>query len=155
MALETMFRWILYGTARERRSREHTCTHIVIHHAMTSTDDLLRKFWEIEQAKHRPSDLAMTQEEQEVVTHLKKNNIIIPEGRFVVPLPKKKDAKPLGESRMQPVRRFSYLERSLQKTDKFQKVDEVIKEYVMLGHAELVPRINTLKLYLICNTCCL
>ena len=61
------------------------------------------------------------------------------EGRFIVQLPRKPDAKALGESRARAVRRFLSLERSLRFKGKFKAVDEVIQEYFELGHAELVP----------------
>ena len=54
-------------------------------------------------------------------------------------MPRKPDAKALGESRTQAVRRFHYLERSLRSKGKFKTVDEVIQEYFELGHAEIVP----------------
>ena len=60
-------------------------------------------------------------------------------GRFVVPLSRKPNAKPIGESRSQAVRRFLALERSLHHKDKFREVDSVIQEYFTLGHAEAVP----------------
>ena len=59
-------------------------------------------------------------------------------GRFIVPLPRKPDAKPIGESRSRAVRRFLALERSLHHKDRFQEDDSVM-EYLDLGHAEIVP----------------
>ena len=61
------------------------------------------------------------------------------DGRFIVQLPWKPDAKPLGESRAQAVRCFLTLEQSLRSKGRFKVVDEVIQEYFELGHAELVP----------------
>ncbi len=60
-------------------------------------------------------------------------------GRFIVPLPKKPDAKPLGESRMQAVRRYTQFERSLHYKGLFPEVKAVIDEYFDMGHAEPVP----------------
>ena len=62
--------------------------------------------------------------------------------RFIVPLPRKTDAKTLGESRSQAVRRFVGLERSLRAKSQFDDVDAVIQEYIELGHAELVPELD-------------
>ena len=61
------------------------------------------------------------------------------EGRFVVPLPKDPNAKPIGESRSQAVRRFLSLERSLNQKDHFQEFDAVMQEYLDFGHAQAVP----------------
>ena len=62
-----------------------------------------------------------------------------PNGKFVVPLHKKEDVKPLGESRYQVLKQFLSLERSLHTKHHFDKFSEVIQEYIVLGHAELVP----------------
>ena len=60
-----------------------------------------------------------------------------PDGRYVVPLPKKLDAKPLGESRSTAVRRFLSLERSLRAREQFDQFNECIQEYLTMGHAEV------------------
>jgi hypothetical protein len=60
-------------------------------------------------------------------------------GRFVVPLPKKQNVKPIGESRSQAVRRFLSLEHTLRAKNQFDQFGEVMKEYFDVGHAELVP----------------
>ena len=56
----------------------------------------------------------------------------------MVPLPRKENAVPLGESRSLPVRRFLRLERSLQVGGKFDEFSGVIEEYFQEGHAEPV-----------------
>ena len=61
---------------------------------------------------------------------------IIDEGRFVVPLPRKPQAKVLGVSQSQAVRWFLALEWSLHAKGNF---DTIIQEYFHLGHAEKVP----------------
>ena len=53
-----------------------------------------------------------------------------------MPLPRKPDVKPIGETRSQAIRRFLALERSLRLKEKFQEVDVVMQEY---RHAEPVP----------------
>ena len=60
-----------------------------------------------------------------------------------MPLPRKPNAEPLGESRSQAVRRILALERSLHHKDKFCEVDSVIQEYFTLGHAEAVSTEDT------------
>ena len=72
---------------------------------------------------------------QFLTTHKRSDN-----GCFVVQLPQKPDAKTLGESRAQAVRRFLSLKRSLRSKGKFKIVDVVMQEYFELGgRAELVP----------------
>ena len=62
-------------------------------------DDILRRFWEIEEPLVGPPTLSM--EELTVVRHFETNHHRTAEGRFVVPLPRRPDAKPIGESRSQ------------------------------------------------------
>ena len=62
-----------------------------------------------------------------------------PNGRFVVTLLRRDQYNPLGESRSQVVQQFQMLERSLHQKQRFCEVDQVIEEYMDLGHAEPVP----------------
>lgn len=78
---------------------------------MSSGNDILRKFCEIEESPKDNSNLSP--EELSVVSYFTSSHTRTKEGRFVVPLPKSPRVKPLGESRQQAVRRFLYLERSL------------------------------------------
>lgn len=55
-----------------------------------------------------------------------------------MPLPKKPDARPLGESRSQAVRRILSLERSLHSKGEFHEFQVVIHEYFDMEHAEPV-----------------
>ena len=71
--------------------------------------------------------------------HFQANHRRSPDGRFVVPLPKKPGAGVIGESRSQAVRHFHALERSLIYKGRFQEFNAVMQEYLTLGHAEKVP----------------
>ena len=100
-------------------------------------NDNIRKFWEIEEP---PSDsLALTLEENAVVQHFHDRHYRTPESMFVVPLPRRLNVDPIGESRSQAVRRFLSLERRLSAKGQFNEVDDVMCEYLELGHAEEVP----------------
>ena len=107
------------------------------HTSVLSGDDLLRKFWEIEELS--TGSPVLSPEEQSVLTHFQGSHRRDKDGRFTVPLPRRPDAKPLGESRSLTVRRFLSLERSLRAKDQFQEFSNVIKEYFEMDHAELVP----------------
>ena len=78
-------------------------------------------------------------EEQIVVCHFEANHSRSPEGRFVVPLPRDPCAKSIGESRSQAVRRFLSLECSHTAKGRFEELDDVMQEYLHLGHAEPIP----------------
>lgn len=56
-----------------------------------------------------------------------------------MPLPQKPDAKTLGESHSQAVRRFLTLEHPLRYKGQFEEVDTIIQEYFENGHAKVVP----------------
>ena len=60
-------------------------------------------------------------------------------GRFIVPLPTKADAPPLGDSRSHAVRRFKSLECLLRAKSHFGQFTVVLKECLEMGHAEAVP----------------
>ena len=135
-ALQTEFGWVLGG----KSSIPAASHHLVAHTMSQSTvhgDEILKKFWEIEEAP--TNTLSMTPQEQYVVKHFHDNHSRTEEGRYVVPLPKKETTDQIGESRSQAVRRFLSMERTLRYKGRFHTVDHVIKEYMELGHAEVVP----------------
>ena len=109
-ALETEFGWVLAGGIGVGCSTADCMISNDV--SFLTRDELLRKFWEIEDGpRHDP--MMFTPEEKMVqrqflVTHKRSED-----GRFIVQLPRKPDAKALGESRAQAVRRFLSLERSL------------------------------------------
>ena len=136
-ALETEFGWVLCGdSGMSSDSTTHACV-TSMHSFVTSGDDILRRFWEIEEAP--PNESTLSVEERTVVRHFKTNYSRSPEERFVVPLPRNPSAKSIGESRSQAVKRFLSLERSLTAKDRFKEFDDVIQEYFDLGHAESIP----------------
>ena len=80
----------------------------------------------------------LTVEERSVVEQFHANHSCLPDGRFIVSLPRKTNSPALGESRLQAVRRFYSFKRSLRAKNQFHKVKEVIDEYFQSGHAEAV-----------------
>lgn len=135
-ALETEFGWVLVGGVGTGRSM--TNRMISNHVSVLTGDDLLRKFWEMEDGP-RQDPMMFTPQEKLVLEQFLSTHKRSEDGRFIVQLPRKPDAKALGESRAQAVRHFLSLERSLRSKGRFKIVDEVIQEYFELGHAELVP----------------
>ena len=133
VAVETSFGWVLAGSVHCSNPQ----THVVSHMSILTGDDLLRKFWEVEESFTPGSTL--TPEERMVVSHFHNTHRRDEEGRFIVPLPRKPNAKPLGESRTQAVRRFMSLEHSLRSKNQFQEFSDVIQEYLDMSHAEVVP----------------
>ena len=134
VALETKFGWVLAGRTKIPTTSHHVTSH---HVSVTSGDDLLNKFWEIEESPKNST--SFSPEERLVMQHFAENHRRSSTGRFVVPLPRKPQAKTIGESRTQAVRRFLALERSLLSKNQFTEFSDVIEEYFKMGHAELVP----------------
>ena len=139
-AIETSFGWVLAGTV----GRGLQPTQLVSHHtSVVSGDDLLHEFWEVEELNAKRS--VLTAEEQFVVNHFNRHHCRDSIGRFIVPLPRKPNAKPLGESRSSAVYRFSCLERSLRRKKQFDAFKDVIEEYFDMSHAEPVPTVDLSK----------
>ena len=105
IAFKTKFGWVLAGETNACTPAAHITTY---HTSLLSGDDVLRKLWEIEEKPM--SDSALSLQERTVMHHFRDHHSRTDGGRFVVPLPKKCDAKPIGESRSQAVRRFLSLE---------------------------------------------
>ena len=139
VALETVFGWVLAGTAEPCPSSQFVSLHV----SMVSGDDLLRKFWETEEPP--PEPLFLTADEKAVIQHFVSTHSRTPEGRFVVSLPRKPHAESLGESRSQAVRRFLTMEQTLYSKKQFAEFAAVVEEYFSLGHAEEVPLVDLQK----------
>ena len=118
----SLLRWNLVGYSVSKYfGNQINFQATTFHASVESSDDLLRKFWEVEESPGSP--LALSQEERIVVQHFETNNSLTKEGRFVAPLPRKSEAKPIGESTSQAMPRFLYLEHSLTQNGRFQQCD--------------------------------
>lgn len=135
LAFQTELGWVLAGNVFNNNDSH---ARVVTHHAsVQSGDDLLRKFWEIEES---PATMTpMSTDEHLSVHYFDTQHYFSEDGRFVVPLPIKKEIEPIGESRSTAVRRFLSMERSLNTKGQFQELAEVMSEYFESDHAELVP----------------
>ena len=134
VAFETHFGWVLAGNAGPRSTPKHVAAH---HASILTGDQLIQRFWETEEAPS--SEPMLTVEDKMVIKHFQTQHSHLPDGRFVVPLPRKRNGPPLGESRTQAVRRFHSFEHSLHAKNQFHEVKEVMDEYFESGHAEEVP----------------
>ena len=136
-AFEADFGWVLAGETSNCVSYNTITSH---HTSVVTGDEILQCFWVIEE---RPSDVSsLSAEERMVVRHFEKTHSRTKSGHFLVPLPKKPHAKPLGESRSQAVRRFLSVEQSLQSKGQFDEFSAVMEEYFEMNHAELVPSVD-------------
>ena len=127
VAIETEFGWVLSGNTELITEAEQVNLYVTSFHSFTpSGDDILRKFWEIEEPPS--STPAVTLEEHTVMKHFDAHQHRSKDGTFVVPLPKTSHPLILGESRSQAVRRFLSLERSLNQKNRFQEFQNVMQE---------------------------
>ena len=132
VTFEMHFGWILAGGTDACAPTTQVATY---HASCVTGDDILRQFWEVED---KPlSGISLTPEERCAVQHFKSNRRCM---GFVVPLPKRDSAKPIGESRSLVVWRFLLLKRNLHLKDQFGEFNNVIKEYFDIGHAEILPQ---------------
>lgn len=134
IAFETCFGWILAGSIESCSLLPQVTT---CHVSCATGDEVLRKVWEIDEGLL--SETTLSPEERSAVQHFKVNQTHNNDSRFIVPIPKRENARPLGESRSRDVHRFLSLERNLQSKNQFQEFGAVMKEYFELGHAEAVP----------------
>ena len=90
-----LLHWKPYGNTEQ--DTLHPSSVTTYHTLVEAGDDILRKFWEIEEPPTKNVDISM--EEQTVLRHFEQNHSRKEDGRFVVPLPKNNDVDPFGESR--------------------------------------------------------
>ena len=134
VAFETCLGWVLAGSTELSSCTKQIAT---CHASCLTGDDILRRFWEIEDSPL--SETNLSPEERCAIQHFKTSHRSDENRRFVLPLPRRENAKPLGESRSQAVQRFLSLERALHARNRFVEFENVVQEYFDLKHAELVP----------------
>ena len=124
---ETHFGWVLAGSVEGNTTMDHLVSY---HLSLSTSDDVFCRFWEI---KDSPlSDVRLSPDERSVVQHFGDSHSRASTGRFIIPLLKKKNVQPLGESRSQAVRRFLLLERTLLARRQFDRFDEVMSISILV-----------------------
>ena len=101
------------------------------------TDDLLQRFWLVEEVPGDAQDLET--EERQAVEHFLDTTYRGEDGRYVVQLPRKKSPPVLGESRSLALKRYTQNEKSLRAKNRWEEFSQAVREYGQLHHAELVP----------------
>ena len=139
-ALSTKFGWVITGSVRTKCLSSKVSTYCA---SALSRDDLLKRFWEVEGCNF-PNPTYST-EERNVLEHFKKNHSRDETGRFVVPLPRRPNVTPLGESRSIAFKRFRAVERSLESSGRSRDFASAVWEYFDLDHAEPVPALDMAK----------
>ena len=100
--------------------------------ATQSTDELLTKFWELEEEPR--SAAALTPEEEKVQEHYQSTHSYDSQAeRYMISLPRKE-----GNFRNQALNRARANKKSLLRKGTWDKFQDVIKEYISLQHAQPV-----------------
>ena len=140
----TVFGWTILGAYNSCAEKPSTSaiTHVVasVEEGKT-TDQLLARFFEVEEPPVYKTEFSP--EEIQVEAHFQETHSYDPKlQRYEVKLPKIQDPPALGESRTQAVNRAKANERSLIKKDKLESFQQVMNEYINLGHAQQVNSPN-------------
>ncbi|ODM87182.1 hypothetical protein Ocin01_19500 [Orchesella cincta] len=99
----------------------------------------LRNFSEILGNGGATSSATLTPEEAQCEAHFVSTHSRLPDGRYMVRLPFKKDMKQIGDTRQQAVQRLFHLERRFKTyPHHHQEYIKFMREYESLGHMELV-----------------
>ncbi len=84
----------------------------------------------------------LSQEDQLAVSHFRNTHYCEADGSYVVSLPKRQPAPPLGRSRDIAMRRYLSNEKSLMQQGKWDAFNVAVSEYLTMDHAERVPPDN-------------
>ena len=146
VAFETVFGWAIMGPYSLQPSSSSTSTANMS--IFTAQMTCLRSSGRQKKPLQHRAIL------QSVMEHFVSNHSILPEGRFQVTLPSKPDTHLLGESCLQAVKQFQANEASISRRGTWQTFQDIVQEYLDLGHAEPVPQTPSLSDVLHAHACC-
>lgn len=128
VAQETEIGWVISGPVYKRCENEITCMVA----GLSEIDEKLQKFWEIEEIR---GENLLKPEDQECMEHF--NNTVTRDdnGKYIVKLPFKKNAKHLGNSKRMAMAQFFQLEKKFKRQPNL-KIAYVkyIKELLQKGY---------------------
>lgn len=144
VAQNTKLGWILSGRIQSNKFDSCNTNEVVSMHIQQhdDTNELLKRFWELESDHFRPAKPILSPEEERCEEIFRTTTTRDEFGRYIVRLPfRDDDPKCLyGHSKDIATRRYLSLERRLNRDpDLKQKYTAVIQEYLDLNHMELVP----------------
>ena len=139
IAQATEFGWVISGPiTRKSPSRAPIPTNHQTQTAEPELDKLMKTFWKAEEAEEEEKSHSAI--EDQVEQHYTDTVIYSPlEQRYQVTLPKSPDIDSLGESKTQAFSRYLSNEWSIIRRGVWEPFQEVIQQYLDLGHAEHVP----------------
>ena len=137
-AYNTIFGWAVFGQYGQAEGKPNVCVSTQqIEPELEHGDQLLQKFWKQEEIDlSRPTfspEELLTQEHY--ANNFTYNSVSC---RYTVRLPVRKESPALGDSRTQALQRFRANERATIKKGIYAKFQQVVQEYLDLGHAQPV-----------------
>lgn len=129
VALASIFGWVITGKVGQGGYNSSKIATLI---TAPSTDAILRRFWELEeipkiQADH-PDDIVAEK-------MFKDHHYRLPNGRYVVPILKREEAPPLGDSKSVAIHRLNGIKRRLSKTPDLEaNYGKFLSEYELLDH---------------------
>jgi hypothetical protein len=139
IAQNTVLGWIVSG--KLSRNTTYASRVISMHTQIMSTDDLLKKFWELEKEPDIYTK-QLTKEEMQCETIFQNTTQRREDGRFIVRLPFNSEDPDCqyGQSLQIAKGRFTSLERKLSKNPNlYKEYAKVLDEYIQLDHMRPVP----------------
>ena len=136
-ATKSVYGWIVTGTCKSNVQvpRSHLCLKTST--LDQQTQDLLTHFWQVEDVTS--DTVVRTEEEQAALQHFAQTHSRLPDGRYVVKLPRKSTTLALGHSRDQAVRRFHQNKKALERKGKWAEFIDAVNDYALRKHSEKVP----------------
>lgn len=136
----TKLGWIVSGPATiDKSSKERK----VVATIQTRCDELLKKFWEIEEI---PRAVKLTSEEKRCEELFEEGVRRAEDGKFEVRLPFKQNVEVLGSSGVIAKRRFMALEKKLNRNADLRiQYHDFLRKYLELGHMEVVKDIRSVE----------
>lgn len=135
IAQNSVLGWIVSGNVAPSSSVNSATIQISSFHLTTDTNDILQKFWEIEEV---PSERKLTPENEWCTQFFTQTHQRQPNGKFLVKLPLKTYLDPsqtLGRSYQTALNNFHQLERRFQRDPVlFDAYSTAIDEWISSGH---------------------
>ncbi|KAL0821968.1 hypothetical protein ABMA28_005356 [Loxostege sticticalis] len=136
VAQATSLGWILSGAVQ---ISENLPGKIKVMHCQVNDNELLKRFWELEDEIQMSKEKMYTEEERRCEEIFAETTRRDEEGRYIVRLPVTSETPEVTNSLQIAQRRLYSLERRLKDGDLKEQYKAVINEYVTMGHMELVP----------------
>ncbi|XP_059047190.1 uncharacterized protein LOC131842634 [Achroia grisella] len=149
--INSKFGWIISGPipSKNKKYNKIYCNHALTKSSYNDIDDIIPKFWEIEELPKRP---ILSKNEKLCEKHFVSNTTRLNTGRFCVRLPLHDTPDCLGDSYNLAKRRLLNLERRFRRNPSL-KIDyaKFINEYTELGHLSNLNFVKSLNSYYLCH----